>query len=484
MPPNEMRVSQYFKLPYSQPELDFVDVPVHNDIQLYVDPFALGLQPDIWFKVCHNLVVGYFQELIDCIKQKRQSRAVELLHGCREPPEVHLGESDGHTRGRGIGPIQAVRLYQRLARSRAIQSGKLRDLADCELFIPQISSDKISDLTVNVIRRLLLEYTQEQCRTYNIPMSRRPIPPMWDENRRAWRSDFGEAPSINGELLLLVPKVAVRYRLGLDSHEYYTHFVVNFLQAENLSANSSLVETLKNGKKVVRKQDIKDKYPLSIDFLAEFTEEHPKVLEAYKKKAKDNAAPAPSNDGIEDRQRRPATFDPNALIKKLRSIPKGAKAATEYHDTVFGILQVLFYPSLWKPRKEEKLDGGQKRVDIIFNNNARSGFFAALANVHRVQCPYVFAECKNYSTDPENPEIDQLLGRFDEKAGMFGILTCRDVKDTKLLHKRLRAPAQKGKGFIVVLTDEDLIGCLEELPMNRPDYVSNLLDDRFRELIL
>jgi hypothetical protein len=60
-------------------------------------------------------------------------------------------------------------LNDHLSTSKAVSSGKLRDLGEFELLVPGIGSDKISDLAINVIRGELTAYTKEQCDLYGIP---------------------------------------------------------------------------------------------------------------------------------------------------------------------------------------------------------------------------------------------------------------------------------------------------------------------------
>lgn len=51
---------------------------------------------------------------------------------------------------------------------------------------------------------------------------------------------------------------------------------------------------------------------------------------------------------------------------------------------------------------------------------------------------YVFVdfECKNYSRDVANPEIDQVGGRFSANRGQIGIIACRAVDDMPKLLER------------------------------------------------
>ena len=88
---NSIRFSDYFKLGKSQPELDFVDIPLETDISLFVDPYALSIENDEWFAECNNLVVDYFQLVVDSIKGNDLATAKRLLFNLHEPNDTHLG---------------------------------------------------------------------------------------------------------------------------------------------------------------------------------------------------------------------------------------------------------------------------------------------------------------------------------------------------------------------------------------------------------
>jgi len=68
-----------------------------------------------------------------------------------------------------------------------------------------------------------------------------------------------------------------------------------------------------------------------------------------------------------------------------------------------------------------------------------------------VPSAYIPAECKNYSSDPANPALDQLAGRFSTKRGKFGLLICRKFDNKNLFIQRCKDTAQDGRGFIVPL---------------------------------
>ena len=63
------RFSNHFGISKKQSELDFVDVLVNTDIRLYIDPFALSVEEDGFSKECNDLVVGFFQDLVDSMRE-------------------------------------------------------------------------------------------------------------------------------------------------------------------------------------------------------------------------------------------------------------------------------------------------------------------------------------------------------------------------------------------------------------------------------
>lgn len=176
----EIRVSDYFKLNKTQAQLDFVDVPVIGDVLLFVDPYSFTLEEDDWFVECNNLLVDYFSRLIESIRANRSDQASKLLGNLHEPADTHLGFASVGNSGRGVGKQQSNSLLLALTRSKAAKTGSLNDLSDCELLIPGISSDKVSDITTNIIRGQLLKYTEQQCQLHNIPTSKIPGGVFWD----------------------------------------------------------------------------------------------------------------------------------------------------------------------------------------------------------------------------------------------------------------------------------------------------------------
>jgi hypothetical protein len=75
----------------------------------------------------------------------------------------------------------------------------------------------------------------------------------------------------------------------------------------------------------------------------------------------------------------------------------------------------------------------------------------------------VLVECKNYSRELGNPEIDQIAGRFGPTRGKFGIICCREIFDAQALSQRCRDTALDERGFIVVLDDAHIDAMLDNI---------------------
>ncbi len=149
-----------------------------------------------------------------------------------------------------------------------------------------------------------------------------------------------------------------------------------------------------------------------------------------------------------------------------------------------GILTATFYPSLINPLKEVEIHEGRKRIDITFQNAAHNGFFYELPALKQVSSGYIFVECKNYSGDPTNPELDQLAGRFSTNRGRFGILVCRNINDKELFTKRCRDTAQDGRGFIIALDDNDIKYLLNLREERKIQEISDFLNKRYSDLVM
>lgn len=480
-----MRFSEIFELGLEQPQLDFVDITPSRDTPLFIDPFAISLKEDAWSERCHQHITHFFHTALEHIRAGRDAQAKALLNGLSEPNETCLGLSRGAPAGRGVAGKQALDLYDSLAASQAAQSGLLEELAECDLFVPGIASDKISDITTNIIRRLLIEYTQEQCALHGIALNGDyPSGRFWDINTGAWRQEYVRQPVVAQKRLILVPKYTVRRNMALDSQEFYSQHILNFIQGEEMARGSSLVRVLASGQhRPPTKKALKERFPFSKEFLATFSEANPQVLQQYKHLyAELEGARGPLRHQDFDDQFDESAFA-QALAAALPTIPAGSDDATRYHKFIMGALEFIFWPNLIYPVKEQEIHQGRKRIDIVYTNAAQSGLFWRAHTAHNVASRLIMVECKNYSKDVANPEIDQLANRFSVNRGHLGMLLYRTVNDYGRLCARCRDTAQDGRGFMLPLGDDQIIEFLGLIAQNQRSEIDLRLQKIFNSLI-
>ena len=131
---------------------------------------------------------------------------------------------------------------------------------------------------------------------------------------------------------------------------------------------------------------------------------------------------------------------------------------------------------------ELEINDGRKRIDLSFQNSAEMGFFKDRKDEPFTRSREVIIECKNYSDDISNPEIDQMAGRFDPRRGRFGMVTCRAIDKPAALAKRLTDVFVAQNGIILCLTDAEVTALITVAPLNRPAAIQAMLRAKLREV--
>ncbi len=469
-PRDRPRVTDYYALGLCQWQVHFVDVDIQGDTRVFIDPTALRRDPSPWGHECVALIQDFFRVVVEAIQNDNHRKARILLRGLREPNETRLGLSRGRSRGRGVGGIHADGIYLALRDSKAVKTGLLVDLEDTLLMVETIGADLVSDIATNLIREPLIRYTQATCREYGIPMAPGQLSGrLWDMRVGEWSDGrFVELPT-PGRRLLLVPKVIVRRKMEYSKDEFLSEYIFEFLAEQEIASKSALVHLLKDGRPKVLKSELRDKYGDTKGFVADIARDHPELLLRYReKKAKDAQKPLQHED-FSDIENVPSP-DWDELLAAMRGIPPGPATATAYHRAVKDLISALLYPWLTLPQVEVPINQARKRIDITFLNSATKGFFQWVG-LHQ-SASHVFVECKNYSGDPGNPELDQLTGRFSHNRGRVGILACRPFEDKEAFIRRCRDSANDGHGFVMPLDDDDLAELVAA--RKEPDYAERI----------
>lgn len=487
-----MRVSQHYGLVGNQGTFDFIDVHIERDTPLFIDPSVIASQTSAWADECVFAIQSYFQRVLDCIIARDTRQATSLLSRLGEDNSTRLGYS-ATSHGSGLGEGLAAKFYRELATSKALHSGLISDIEDTALLIEGIREDRISDVTTNIIRKQLVEYTQQTAAYYGIPLVKNvAVGPFWDGHAARWVQHTADLPVAGRGPILLVPKSIVRRVLFHDPSEYYRHYVLEFFKEDELANRSPLTYTIKSGELRIRKGDVEEKYRRKhragpenpgVDkrINVDGTSRNPDLLRRFKENKAANP-PEPLDHETLDDYTHAGEPDFDALLQAVRDIPTGPEHATAYEKAIEALLSALLYPVLVNPIRQSRIHDGRKIIDLRFTNMARHGFFEWLAQHY--PSANVMVECKNYSRSLANPEYDQLAGRFSPSRGKYGLLVYRSFSDKAKVMESMKDTANDDRGYMTALDDDDLAQLVEEAKM--PDgcmAIGGLLHQRFEALI-
>lgn len=478
-----MKISEKMGLKKSQLELDFFDYDIDRDTYAFLDPYYIAKKEDDFLMTCNEYIETFFDRFLYLLHND-EDKAYDLFSHLGEVNEICLGMSQETPQGRGVGRLDATKIFRAIKESEAFQIGVAQRLEDVRVFVQGVDKDKTSDMVANIIKYPLIEYTQEQCRLFGVETTSIEAGYWW--NKDEWVRGHKNMLVIDGKPYLLFPKNLITKSSRYSSDEYFRMYILEWLKQKHLAEDSELVHKSYNrdgsirNARVFKKEveaDIKLREMINKDWLARFTKQNPDVFSRFKQETIDK---------ISNVENLPVTKEElseiiDTLINELKSIPAGAMGATRYHHLMSGILELLFYPYVSHPRIEEEIHDGRKRIDIVFSNTAETGFFFLLGTTYNVPCSWIMVECKNYSKDITNPELDQMAGRFSARKGQFGIICCRSLENKELFLQRERDTVKDGRGYIIHCTDDEIIELLNQKKENVS--VDDYLIQKYNEII-
>jgi len=485
-----MKISKKFKLDKTQAELDFVDIDTNKDKGLYLDPFFIATRDNHLCIEATKTIKSFFGKIIELIRDDKFDEARSLFSHLDEPNETCLGVSRKKPQGKGVSGDTAKKIFQNIVNSRAVKTGLVDDLEDTAIFVDDIGPDRVSDMTTNILRKLLLKYTKNQCELLDIPLQgNKSSGYFWEISTNTWNIEHTSRLIIDEKPILLVPKIFVSFHKNFSAQKYLQHDALNFLQNDHLNRDSSLVRirTLKGGK-IKKEPPTKTKlrevevniFDSEKEFLRDFTLKHKDIFHDFKEKRTKSATPVSNEDIDTDMNEKEIT---SYLISKIKELPTGGIDAQKYHKLMYGVLEFVFFPNLTNPVKEKEINEGRKRVDIMMDNSAQKGFFYWIHNTVKIPAPYIYIECKNYKDDPQNPEYDQISGRLSVNRGNCGLLIFRKTEDrSKLINKSIDFYKDK-KELIIPIYDDVVIDLLNKIFEGKREKIDEYLFNSAREII-
>jgi hypothetical protein len=419
------RLNDYFNLPFLQEEVDFAIPFLDEDIPLYVDPFLLWKINSQQDNALHASVVNSFNLLGNLFVNGKEQKAKDILIQISECNEAGLGSSI-KKKGKPIGEKTANEILSLFKLIPQVNKQGFHHFEEIQLFVEQISRDRISDITCSLMKSFLIDFTIDQCNKLSIPVNKCSVS-LFDYKDYQIKKEITYLPlnPINSEPILLIPKRWLRYIPWINYEDYFTNYYIKD------------VEKVYDGK-------------LNRVEILNFNRHNYDLVKSYI--------------SLKEAQIRDCTNDPlftqipvlsaRRKLDKIRSLPSGKKdnADKVYEDLMAQTMASLLYPYLDFAQEQSRTDSGIQIRDLIFYNNRSYDFLKDIYDTY--DCRQIVIELKNVK-EIERDHVNQLNRYMNEQFGKFGIIFTRHKPPNSIFQNTIHLWAGQRR-CILIMDDTDL----------------------------
>lgn len=227
-----MQFSEHFGVGPDEDD-DWFDPILDTDTRLFVDPFLIFKEQSGPWATAHDELIGYFDKAFKLLsghednRQSLQYRRVVDLMRFKEPEEFCLGYVAKGTRGAGSGGGLARAVTRAMVQ--AIKRGLDEGMAHFEelgVLVERINRDRISDMTVSILKPRFIGYTQQIASELGIETQPVTVPnSSYDTRRKRWEAATHDLPvnPYNGKAVLLTPKRFLRELPTLNPDDWFDY---------------------------------------------------------------------------------------------------------------------------------------------------------------------------------------------------------------------------------------------------------------------
>ena len=296
---NKIYFSDIFEIEHSVvEEYGALDVSLICDNPAFVDPFLIFANTE--FESLHQLIINYLKFLRDlAVKNSMGLSTGDYKHYYKFPEvsQAWLGYSINGNKGLGLGPDFGKSLYKNL--NKVFSKFGNEDITEAShleklcLVEEGIGIDKISDFTLNLIKKFLLEYTEVFAKKY---LNKKFIDKFavnkveFDFKNGLWKDASFDLPFIDiagqKEFVLLVPKaVLTKQSTWISRNDFLGNDTAIFAAIENdelrTKINKYFIESLQT--KLNKKKELVKDYSKksTAAALTKTALEYPQILDYY-----------------------------------------------------------------------------------------------------------------------------------------------------------------------------------------------------------
>ena len=211
--------------------VDYFNIP----ITLYLDPFLLWKSPSQQDNALHLFLINSFNHLGYMCSKGKTAEAIDTLVNISECSEVGLGT--GKTkRGLKISQKTASEILALFNTIPTISTSGFSHFEEIQLYVNNISKDRISDIACNFLKSFMIDFTQDECKKYNIPMRMFSGIAVYSNRTHCLEKEEIYLPfnPEDGYPIILVPKRWLRYTPWINYEEYFDKGYVKVEEEDNL----------------------------------------------------------------------------------------------------------------------------------------------------------------------------------------------------------------------------------------------------------
>lgn len=432
----------------SQFEVDFVIPRVGMDLPIGIDPFLLFKSRNSVLSALHSSILRVFNKGIEFVRAGKTNEA-EQLFDFPEVAEIGLGYTKKGKRGAGVGTFLCQLIIETLADSPALQERGVKHIEEMQLVSVGIGPDRISDIAANFLKQYLVEYTQNQCRLWGIPLvSGVPLSHIFDFNTLTWYDGYFDLPisPFDNSPILLVPRRIVRALPWINYEDFFRMEFSTYLRAKRVKGRLATKSLPPSQIKKADKEQIVSLTRTEIDRINRYI--------SAKEETRESAQP--SLDYLDVSQ---IAIEVDALKDKLNQLKPGREDAGKYQRVILEILNFLFNPELIDGELEVETVEGTERHDIIFTNDSDQSLWSYLRTEH--SSIFIMFEVKNTETI-NNIYLNQVATYLGDRLGRLGFIVTRNALDEAQERKAFSIYNDLNpRKIILTLSDTDLCYMLD-----------------------
>ncbi|CCJ08454.1 hypothetical protein [Methylocystis sp. SC2] len=420
------RFTEFHNVYIPQYELDFAIPFLNEDIPLFVDPFLLWKSPSFQDKGLHQMLVAGFNHLGVLAKQGREDEAISQIVLASECEEVGLGNSATRN-GRRIGRDRAAEVVSLFNRIPYYRDHGFRHFEEIQLFIDDISKDRVSDIACSFMKSFLIDYTHQECANLEIPMQETEVPAVYNPQNKAFETIRTTVPihPETGKPLLLVPKRWLRHVPWINYEAYFRD-------------SCPQDDIAHEGEELTRVK------------VLTYNRENYGVVDAYvreRERTADSCAVDPLFTQI-------PVISARRKLNEIKRLPTGKEGGADikYERAIGELLPTLLYPHLDFAQEQARTDSGVSIRDLIFYNSRSHEFLREIMSDYGSR--QITFEMKNVA-QISREHIDQLNRYLHESLGKFGVFVTRNSLKRPEQQRTIDLWSGQRKALIA-LTDTDL----------------------------